>query len=77
MGFYRFHFFIFDQVLEIAKKFVTFDGQVNNLYVVPVNNNNGYDIDWKVMKTYKDIPPVMEPSLKVNYLLIPKQKMNN
>ncbi|XP_047990748.1 endoribonuclease Dicer [Leguminivora glycinivorella] len=55
----RFHFFVFDQVLEIAKKFLIYDGTVNNLFVVPVKGSaGGYDIDWQVMQKYKEIPPV-------------------
>ncbi|CAH0719966.1 unnamed protein product, partial [Brenthis ino] len=59
----EFHFFIFDQVLEVAKKFLIFDGTCNNLYVVPIkiNDNNGYDIDWEIMQTHKEIRPVAEP----------------
>ncbi|XP_032516970.2 endoribonuclease Dicer isoform X1 [Danaus plexippus] len=58
----QFHFFIFDQVLEIAKKFLVHDGRVNNLYAVPLKYDNGYDIDWNVMQTYKQIAPCDEPT---------------
>ncbi|XP_049872216.1 endoribonuclease Dicer [Pectinophora gossypiella] len=57
-----FHFFVFDQVLEVAKKFTVFDGSVNNMYVVPVKSDNGFDIDWAVMQTHKEIRPVCEPT---------------
>ncbi|XP_045498782.1 endoribonuclease Dicer isoform X2 [Colias croceus] len=60
----QFHFFIFDQVLEIAKKFLVFDGTTNGLYVVPVCNKGGFEIDWDVMKTYTEIKPVVVPTLK-------------
>ncbi|CAH2084703.1 unnamed protein product [Euphydryas editha] len=75
----QFHFFIFDQVLEVAKKFVIFDGKVNNLYVVPVvEKNNGYVIDWNVMKTYKEIPPVAVPSVKERKsLVVTKESYKN
>lgn len=63
--FYRFHFFIFDQVLEIAKKFLVFDGEENNMFVVPVLDDNGFDIDWKTMQMYKQVPPVEVPSYEV------------
>ncbi|XP_050348802.1 endoribonuclease Dicer [Nymphalis io] len=60
----RFHFFIFDQVLEVSKKFLIFDGKINNLYVVPIVEKSGYDIDWDVMQTYNEIRPVAVPSVK-------------
>ncbi|CAH2047079.1 unnamed protein product, partial [Iphiclides podalirius] len=61
----QFHFFIFDQVLEVAKKFVVFDGTKNNLYVVPVDKlRDGYDINWDVIQKYRDIPPVAPPALE-------------
>lgn len=66
--FYRFHFFIFDQVLEIAKKFLVFDGEENNMFVVPVLDDNGFDIDWKTMQMYKQVPPVEVPSYEVKKL---------
>ncbi|CAG9562769.1 unnamed protein product [Danaus chrysippus] len=58
----QFHFFIYDQVLEIAKKFLVHDGRVNNLYTVPLKYDNGYDIDWNVMQTYTQIVPCNEPT---------------
>ncbi|XP_068634006.1 endoribonuclease Dicer [Battus philenor] len=58
----EFHFFIFNQVLEVAKKFLVFDGTKNNMYVVPVKLDNGYDIDWNIIKEFRHIPPVVVPS---------------
>lgn len=49
----------------MAKKFVIFNGEVNNIYVVPVVENNGYDVGWNIMQTYKEIRPVTVPSVKV------------
>nr|XP_026496410.1 endoribonuclease Dicer [Vanessa tameamea] len=61
----QFHLFVFDQVLEVAKKFVIFDGQINNLFVVPITDKGeGYDIDWTVMQTYNEIRPVAVPTVK-------------
>ncbi|KPJ04293.1 Endoribonuclease Dicer [Papilio xuthus] len=61
----EFHFFIFYYVLEVAKKFLVFDGTKNSMYVVPVKNvGDGYDIDWNVIQDYKDIPPVTIPTLE-------------
>ncbi|XP_038213849.1 endoribonuclease Dicer isoform X2 [Zerene cesonia] len=60
----QFHFFIFDQVLEIAKKFLVFDGTTNGLYVVPICDKGGFEIDWDVMRTYKEIKPVVVPTMK-------------
>ncbi|XP_013149103.1 PREDICTED: endoribonuclease Dicer [Papilio polytes] len=61
----EFHYFIFYQVLEVAKKFLVFDGTKNSLYVVPVKDDgNGYDIDWNVIQQYKGIPPVAVPTLE-------------
>lgn len=57
----QFHFFIFEQVLAIAKKFIVFEGKVNCLYVVPVKEDNGYNIDWDVMATHDQIQPVTPP----------------
>lgn len=62
---FRFHFFIFDQVLDVAKKFLVFDGKENNMFVVPIKEDGGYDIDWDVMMTYKHIQPVEVPSFEV------------
>ncbi|CAG5028452.1 unnamed protein product, partial [Parnassius apollo] len=61
----QFHFFIFDQVLEVAKKFVVFDGTKNCLYVVPVKISDGYDIDWNVILDYHEVPPVAVPSVEI------------
>ncbi|KAI5634355.1 hypothetical protein NE865_12903 [Phthorimaea operculella] len=63
----RFHWFIFDQVLTIKKKFTVFDGIDYSLYVVPVVASGSkpamdYDIDWQVMQTHTEIRPVVEPS---------------
>ncbi|KPJ19859.1 Endoribonuclease dcr-1 [Papilio machaon] len=59
----EFHYFIFYYVLEVAKKFLVFDGTKNSMYVVPVKNDgDGYDIDWNVIQHYKDIPPVTVPT---------------
>ncbi|XP_045523187.1 endoribonuclease Dicer isoform X2 [Pieris brassicae] len=60
----RFHFFIFDQLLAVAKKFVIFDGSVNCLYVVPTIKKTGFDIDWNVMRTHTEIEPIEIPSDK-------------
>ncbi|XP_045535959.1 endoribonuclease Dicer [Papilio machaon] len=61
----EFHYFIFYYVLEVAKKFLVFDGTKNSMYVVPVKNDgDGYDIDWNVIQHYKDIPPVTVPTLE-------------
>ncbi|XP_049703707.2 endoribonuclease Dcr-2 isoform X1 [Helicoverpa armigera] len=57
-----FHYFLFEQVLAIAKKFLVFEGKVNCMYVVPVKDDNGYDIDWNVMTTYTEIAPVQPTS---------------
>ncbi|XP_034829181.1 endoribonuclease Dicer isoform X3 [Maniola hyperantus] len=59
----RFHFFVFDQVIEVAKKFLLFDGEANNLYLVPIKESDGYDIDWAFMQKYGEIRPVAEPPL--------------
>ncbi|XP_052740940.1 endoribonuclease Dicer isoform X2 [Bicyclus anynana] len=60
----RFHFFVFDQVLEVAKKFLMFDGAVDNLYVVPLKVvEDGYDIDWSFMGGHPEIEPVTEPAV--------------
>ncbi|XP_028170236.1 endoribonuclease Dicer isoform X1 [Ostrinia furnacalis] len=58
----EFHYFIFDQVLDVAKKFLVFDGTENNMFVVPTIETSGHDIDWNVMQTYKHIRPVEMPS---------------
>lgn len=62
----EFHFFIFDQVLGLSKKFVVFEGLENCMYVVPVQcdkyNTNSYDINWDLIQNYKPIPPVGVPS---------------
>ncbi|KAJ8716612.1 hypothetical protein PYW07_003239 [Mythimna separata] len=58
----QFHYFLFEQVLAIAKKFLVFEGKVNCLYVVPVKEDNGYDIDWNVMTTHDEIQPVQPTS---------------
>lgn len=58
----KFHYFLFEQVLAIAKKFVAFEGAVNCMYVVPVKEDNGYDIDWSVMTTHEEIAPVQPTS---------------
>ncbi|KAF9423593.1 hypothetical protein HW555_001148 [Spodoptera exigua] len=58
----QFHYFLFEQVLAIAKKFIAFEGEVNCMYVVPVKENNGYDIDWNVMTTHDEIAPVQPTS---------------
>ncbi|KAL4713182.1 hypothetical protein ACJJTC_018827 [Scirpophaga incertulas] len=59
----KFHFFIFNQVLDVAKQFVVFDGEDNNMFVVPtVRSPTGdYDIDWDVMQRYNYIRPVVTP----------------
>lgn len=64
---FRFHYFLFEQVLAIAKKFVAFEGAVNCMYVVPVKEDNGYDIDWSVMTTHEEIAPVQPTSYEVYY----------
>ncbi|CAH1636516.1 unnamed protein product [Spodoptera littoralis] len=58
----QFHYFLFEQVLAIAKKFVAFEGEVNCMYVVPIKEDNGYDIDWNVMTTHNEIAPVQPTS---------------
>lgn len=58
----HFHYFLFDQVLGIAKRFVVFEGKVNCMYVVPIKYSNGYDIDWNVMTTHTSIQPVQPTS---------------
>ncbi|XP_047524815.1 endoribonuclease Dicer isoform X3 [Pieris napi] len=60
----RFHFFIFDQLLAVAKKFVIFEGSVNCLYVVPTIKKDGFDINWNVMRTHNEIEPNEIPSDK-------------
>ncbi|CAH2235277.1 jg8264, partial [Pararge aegeria aegeria] len=62
----RFHFFVFDQVLEVAKKFLLYDGEVNNIYLVPIKGRNGYDIDWNFIQTYEDIQAVAPPPVSVS-----------
>ncbi|RVE43636.1 hypothetical protein evm_011720 [Chilo suppressalis] len=58
----QFHHFIFDQVLDIAKKFLVYDGEDNNMFVVPIKSEDGYNIDWDVMLKYKTVRPVEIPS---------------
>ncbi|XP_059057480.1 endoribonuclease Dicer [Achroia grisella] len=58
----QFHFFIFDQVLAIAKQFLVYDGTENCMFVVPLTPDNGYDIDWGVMQQYTEVPPIGPPS---------------
>ncbi|CAG9787806.1 unnamed protein product [Diatraea saccharalis] len=58
----QFHYFLFGQVLDIVKKFLVYDGVDNNMFVVPIKEDNGYDIDWDVMQQYKYIRPVEVPS---------------
>ncbi|KAJ8723357.1 hypothetical protein PYW08_003269 [Mythimna loreyi] len=58
----QFHYFLFEQVLAIAKKFLVFEGKVNCMYVVPVKEDNGYDIDWNIMTTHDHIQPVQPTS---------------
>lgn len=60
----QYHFFVFDQVLGIAKKFIVFEGKVNCMYIVPVKDDNGYDIDWTVMTTHDTIAPVQPTSFE-------------
>lgn len=60
----QFHYFIFNQVLAIAKQFLVYDGTENCMFVVPIKADNGYDIDWAVMQQYNEIPPVGVPSFK-------------
>ncbi|CAK1555351.1 unnamed protein product [Leptosia nina] len=60
----HFHFYVFDQVLAIAKKFVVFEGLVNCLYVVPTCKRDRFVINWDIMQTYKEVPPVAVPSNK-------------
>ncbi|KAI8421690.1 hypothetical protein MSG28_009676 [Choristoneura fumiferana] len=60
----RFHFFLFDQVLEVAKKFLAFDGTQNRMFVVPVKETSGYDIDWATMQRYQEVPPLAPPSFE-------------
>jgi hypothetical protein len=43
-----------------------FDGEENNMFVVPIKEDNGYNIDWDVMQSYKTIRPVEIPSYDVN-----------
>lgn len=64
--FSRFHFFLFDQVLEVAKKFLVYDGTENYMFVVPVKNNSGYDIDWETMQRHQEVPPLTTPSFEVS-----------
>lgn len=57
-NFHRFHLFVFDDVLEVAKKFCVFNGMLG-LYVVPLYFTGGsYLVDWAVMHTYKSVRPV-------------------
>ncbi|XP_041980153.1 endoribonuclease Dicer [Aricia agestis] len=59
----RFHYYVFDEVLDIAKKFLIYHGNVNCLYVVPVRRiDDDYDVDWELLQTYKPIPPVVIPT---------------
>lgn len=58
----EYHYFLFEQVLAIAKKFLVFEGKVNCMYVVPVKEDNGYDIDWDIMTTHTYIQPVQPTS---------------
>ncbi|XP_050679142.1 endoribonuclease Dicer-like [Leptidea sinapis] len=59
----RYHFFVFDQVLEIAKQFLVYDGTTNGLYVVPIvtSDHISYEINWGAMD-YKEIQPIYVPS---------------
>lgn len=62
----QFHYFIFDQVLSIAKRFMVHNGKHNALYVVPViMKGNYYDIHWDIVKTFRAIVPIEEPSMEI------------
>nr|UYS55133.1 dicer 2 [Diatraea saccharalis] len=58
----QFHYFLFGQVLDIIKKFLIYDGEDNNMFVVPIKEDNGYDIDWDAMQQYRSIRPVEVPT---------------
>ncbi|KAG7298937.1 hypothetical protein JYU34_017404 [Plutella xylostella] len=59
----RFHLYIFEQVLDVARKFLVFDGTVNALYVVPVHRVNGlYGVDWAEVNELKEVKPIAPPS---------------
>ncbi|KAG6448847.1 hypothetical protein O3G_MSEX005733 [Manduca sexta] len=77
----RFHYFIFDQVLAVAKKFLVFEGIQNCMYVVPVKRNDGYDIDWATMREHKTIRPVKPPPdterMSFSSLTVAKEKYLN
>ncbi|XP_075975251.1 endoribonuclease Dcr-2 [Anticarsia gemmatalis] len=79
----KYHYFLFDQVLGIAKKFLVFEGKVNCMYVVPLQEDNGYDIDWNLITDFKPIQPVqpttfqertelkVTPETHTNYVVTP------
>lgn len=65
--FCRFHYFIFDEVLDVAKKFTVFDGTANAMYVVPVKSDDGgFDVDWECLQTSYSIPLLTEPTFDVS-----------
>ncbi|KAJ0183244.1 hypothetical protein K1T71_001220 [Dendrolimus kikuchii] len=77
-----FHYFIFDQVLDIAKKFLVFEGFVNCMYVVPVIvdkfDHNDYDINWDLMQTYTYIEPAIKPPNQIHKsMLVTQERYQN
>ncbi|XP_072932653.1 endoribonuclease Dcr-2 [Epargyreus clarus] len=60
----QFHYFIFNEVLDVAKEFVVFDGTENGLYVVPIKKKPDYDIDWETIQRFKEIRGPQIPSLE-------------
>ncbi|CAB3254713.1 unnamed protein product [Arctia plantaginis] len=58
----QFHYFLFDQVLNVVKKFMVFEGKVNCMYIVPIIDDNGYSIDWNTMTSHDTIAPVQQIS---------------
>lgn len=66
----QFHYFLFDQILAINKKFLIFEGTKNCMYVVPVLEHNGYNIDWATMQTHHTVPPVAAPSVEERKSLV-------
>lgn len=59
-------------MLDIAKKFLIFEGFENCMYVVPVKvdpyDSSDYDINWDVMQTHTTIDPAIRPSDQVKFV---------
>lgn len=59
----RFHYLVFNDILGIAKKFLVYSNTFNNYFVVPIHKSGPqYDINWSIIKTYKTIETLREPT---------------